>query len=177
MTMVRERLNELNYECKYGDRFCEGCENGGGFRCLNVEQCSRIGLLFFFFSSRRRHTRLQGDWSSDVCSSDLDRSQASRERSHRDRRYGCRDFIKRFAADHETAPSRGVIQSPARPQACRRQLYESRRAHQGGYFMLFTGAKLVQFGIEIHAPLRVDVHAARGIAWPDESRKLIRMAP
>src|SRR5256885_10867341 len=27
--------------------------------------------LYFFFSSRRRHTRLQGDWSSDVCSSDL----------------------------------------------------------------------------------------------------------
>src|SRR6516162_7565125 len=26
---------------------------------------------FFFFSSRRRHTRVQGDWSSDVCSSDL----------------------------------------------------------------------------------------------------------
>src|SRR5437016_10213646 len=28
--------------------------------------------LFFFFSSRRRHTRLVSDWSSDVCSSDLD---------------------------------------------------------------------------------------------------------
>src|SRR5256885_8860450 len=28
-------------------------------------------VVFFFFSSRRRHTRLQGDWSSDVCSSDL----------------------------------------------------------------------------------------------------------
>src|SRR5256885_10767931 len=28
-------------------------------------------LCIFFFSSRRRHTRLQGDWSSDVCSSDL----------------------------------------------------------------------------------------------------------
>src|SRR5256885_16967053 len=28
--------------------------------------------MIFFFSSRRRHTRLQGDWSSDVCSSDLD---------------------------------------------------------------------------------------------------------
>src|SRR5256885_3598499 len=28
-------------------------------------------LFGFFFSSRRRHTRLQGDWSSDVCSSDL----------------------------------------------------------------------------------------------------------
>src|SRR5256885_4669219 len=30
-----------------------------------------LQIFFFFFSSRRRHTRLQGDWSSDVCSSDL----------------------------------------------------------------------------------------------------------
>src|SRR3712207_6457557 len=29
------------------------------------------GFLFFFFSSRRRHTRYWRDWSSDVCSSDL----------------------------------------------------------------------------------------------------------
>src|SRR5690606_41149284 len=29
---------------------------------------------FFFFSSRRRHTRCSRDWSSDVCSSDLDRA-------------------------------------------------------------------------------------------------------
>src|SRR6267154_4365810 len=29
-------------------------------------------VFFFFFSSRRRHTRWTGDWSSDVCSSDLD---------------------------------------------------------------------------------------------------------
>src|SRR5699024_11302350 len=27
--------------------------------------------VFFFFSSRRRHTRSKRDWSSDVCSSDL----------------------------------------------------------------------------------------------------------
>src|SRR5256885_11985643 len=32
---------------------------------------SSVGSIFIFFSSRRRHTRLQGDWSSDVCSSDL----------------------------------------------------------------------------------------------------------
>src|SRR5690554_7376630 len=31
-------------------------------------------LFFFFFSSRRRHTRCGRDWSSDVCSSDLDNS-------------------------------------------------------------------------------------------------------
>src|SRR6266853_3407380 len=28
-------------------------------------------VIFFFFSSRRRHTRFDCDWSSDVCSSDL----------------------------------------------------------------------------------------------------------
>src|SRR5258706_2089222 len=32
----------------------------------------------FFFSSRRRHTRLVSDWSSDVCSSDLKQKTASR---------------------------------------------------------------------------------------------------
>src|SRR3989449_7178810 len=31
----------------------------------------RLRRLFFFFSSRRRHTRCSRDWSSDVCSSDL----------------------------------------------------------------------------------------------------------
>src|SRR5689334_23764338 len=31
----------------------------------------RLKLIFFFFSSRRRHTRWNCDWSSDVCSSDL----------------------------------------------------------------------------------------------------------
>src|SRR5205807_2656524 len=38
-----------------------------GFRCCHLKN---IWTAPFFFSSRRRHTRLQGDWSSDVCSSD-----------------------------------------------------------------------------------------------------------
>src|SRR5204862_3556724 len=33
--------------------------------------CFPSGWLFFFFSSRRRHTRSLRDWSSDVCSSDF----------------------------------------------------------------------------------------------------------
>src|SRR6267143_4163911 len=33
--------------------------------------------MFFFFSSRRRHTRWNCDWSSDVCSSDLDRPDST----------------------------------------------------------------------------------------------------
>src|SRR5699024_11437525 len=30
-----------------------------------------LAMIYFFFSSRRRHTRSKRDWSSDVCSSDL----------------------------------------------------------------------------------------------------------
>src|SRR6202167_6572491 len=37
-----------------------------------------VSCLRFFFSSRRRHTRCHGDWSSDVCSSDLKQKTASR---------------------------------------------------------------------------------------------------
>src|SRR5438093_8344017 len=38
---------------------------------INVFVIKSFCVLFFFFSSRRRHTRLVSDWSSDVCSSDL----------------------------------------------------------------------------------------------------------
>src|SRR5207248_3435797 len=38
---------------------------------LRLTPCYLYWILFFFFSSRRRHTRSYGDWSSDVCSSDL----------------------------------------------------------------------------------------------------------
>src|SRR5256885_8903772 len=37
----------------------------------SVTDVTLLSYILFFFSSRRRHTRLQGDWSSDVCSSDL----------------------------------------------------------------------------------------------------------
>src|SRR5688572_32238793 len=36
------------------------------YKILNI-----VNTIFFFFSSRRRHTRFDCDWSSDVCSSDL----------------------------------------------------------------------------------------------------------
>src|SRR5438046_3588174 len=52
--------------------------------------CFYFFFFFFFFSSRRRHTRLVSDWSSDVCSSDLQaelrRTQAQRELSLAQRR-------------------------------------------------------------------------------------------
>src|SRR5262250_3526797 len=46
-------------------------------------------FFFFFFSSRRRHTRYIGDWSSDVCSSDLAR-------------------LGRRAHEHLAAPTGGI---------------------------------------------------------------------
>src|SRR2546430_8622728 len=38
-----------------------------------------IALGLFFFSSRRRHTRFDCDWSSDVCSSDLEEEWIDRD--------------------------------------------------------------------------------------------------
>src|SRR5690625_6384745 len=40
-------------------------------------------FVFFFFSSRRRHTRWPRDWSSDVCSSDLAREVPFRRDRHK----------------------------------------------------------------------------------------------
>src|SRR2546427_11446327 len=40
-------------------------------------------MCFFFFSSRRRHTRFDCDWSSDVCSSDLTGWQAGEAEARR----------------------------------------------------------------------------------------------
>src|SRR2546429_2677017 len=40
-------------------------------------------LVFFFFSSRRRHTRCSRDWSSDVCSSDLESEAKARDEAEK----------------------------------------------------------------------------------------------
>src|SRR5256885_8929042 len=53
-------------------------------------------VYLFFFSSRRRHTRLQGDWSSDVCSSDLlSRLEGGQRDSSCGRRRGIDDGLER----------------------------------------------------------------------------------
>src|SRR5690554_7696140 len=49
--------------------------------------------VFFFFSSRRRHTRCGRDWSSDVCSSDLEKLIIREEGS------GSREILERGLAD------------------------------------------------------------------------------
>src|SRR5256885_8759005 len=73
----------------------------------------------FFFSSRRRHTRLQGDWSSDVCSSDLPRP-ARRLRLARQR-----------ARAREPVPA-AVGAGPGKRSAPRRPAPGARRRARGG---------------------------------------------
>src|SRR3989454_11575044 len=57
-----------------------------------------VSLFHFFFSSRRRHTRLQGDWSSDVCSSDLAcvRHLVELPAHGYDAQRFCRDLLEHF---------------------------------------------------------------------------------
>src|SRR3712207_7701375 len=69
--------------------------------------------FFFFFSSRRRHTRYWRDWSSDVCSSDLQR----------------RDFT---SPEHAGEPHRGRI-TDAEKEYVRNNLAEvNRRLREKG---------------------------------------------
>src|SRR3712207_3370695 len=59
-------------------------------------------MMFFFFSSRRRHTRYWRDWSSDVCSSDLRALPDGPERAP------ARAYLKGIGFDDE-ALSRPII--------------------------------------------------------------------
>src|SRR5437763_16545583 len=71
-------------------------------------------VFLFFFSSRRRHTRYIGDWSSDVCSSDLGSGQLQlrvgapvrrhNERASRGRRRSTRDR-RRLLLQHAATSS------------------------------------------------------------------------
>src|SRR2546427_8619543 len=48
-----------------------------------------LSVGYFFFSSRRRHTRFDCDWSSDVCSSDLLREAGQKRRESFAERISC----------------------------------------------------------------------------------------
>src|SRR5438093_3051360 len=64
----------------------DGASAGDGFSTRSI-----FSRVRFFFSSRRRHTRLVSDWSSDVCSSDLvpSRSNTYSENGKARRLLGC----------------------------------------------------------------------------------------
>src|SRR5215213_11138288 len=59
-----------------GDNIFIYAVNDFAYRGIYIAQ----GDALFFFSIRRRHTRLVSDWSSDVCSSDLRRAVRAGQR-------------------------------------------------------------------------------------------------
>src|SRR5207247_5395623 len=75
--------------------------------------CSTVDyrlFILFFFSSRRRHTRSTRDWSSDVCSSDLQR----RLRPHRGRQqHGAENRQTLRRGSHRSPPSHAKSVSAA----------------------------------------------------------------
>src|SRR5438093_12418736 len=86
-------------------------------------------VLLFFFSSRRRHTRLVSDWSSDVCSSDLHPAGQEAEQRADDElteRIPGRDLGPRPAelAHHEVVEERQAVE---RDPDDREQRQERRR--------------------------------------------------
>src|SRR5688500_20136632 len=71
-----------------------------------------IALTLFFFSSRRRHTRLQGDWSSDVCSSDLKPKRVAKIMSRLRSRASAAQSAFWIASEPEAAHSTFVKRLP-----------------------------------------------------------------
>src|SRR5688572_33212099 len=75
--------------------------------------CNLYNILYFFFSSRRRHTRFDCDWSSDVCSSDLLGHRIRRSRANPD----CADRIR--VGERECAVTAGQIGRASLGKECR----------------------------------------------------------
>src|SRR5690348_5323918 len=144
-------------------------------------------FFFFFFSSRRRHTRWTGDWSSDVCSSDLERqvvepvARRQRERADRFRLVGLAVAEERpyarvrgvgDAARVQVAVEARLVDRVARPQAHRhgRVLPELRhepwvRVRRQALAAHDLAAEVIELRLaEPALEERARVHAGRGVA-------------
>src|SRR5215467_678466 len=107
--------------------------------------------VIFLFSSRRRHTRLQGDWSSDVCSSDLDVVE---------------ERVPLFAEPGREAELREAVVRFSREVAFAAARVYARAAESRGLWDARLQALLVDALLRGEAP---DVIASRASAlgWPD----------
>src|SRR3989449_7170204 len=114
-----------------------------------------FGSSFFFFSSRRRHTRCSRDWSSDVCSSDLDltaeRARAVGASARHPARPGC-------GGVGATAERGGVVRAPARLHPIPRPLAMLDLKIEGAQVIDGTGAP----GSRADVGIRDDVIVAVG---------------
>src|SRR5437764_10791637 len=116
-------------------------------------------FFFFFFSSRRRHTRYIGDWSSDVCSSDLGDTLKNPDLAWTLEQIaagGADAFYKgeiarRLVADLHAKGNAMKLTDLARYYAAERQPVES--SYRG--YTLFSSAPPVSGGSELAAQLNL----------------------
>src|SRR2546422_7247407 len=134
-------------------------------------------IVFFFFSSRRRHTRCSRDWSSDVCSSDLIATELLGQELQRHRLseleiLGAVDLAHATLSDAlDDAIAAG--EDPARDEALGRARARARQAPG----VTFPGGRL-RHGLEVHpAPGAGQTHegnlapAARAASHPGLFRR------
>src|SRR5438876_8401349 len=145
-------------------------------------------MFYFFFSSRRRHTRWTGDWSSDVCSSDLDRFADVRSRSRSfprnrtsanrsARRRGNRRPSRSATRGHRPHLSRGHVECRDRGGARHfhirnRDLAGARKARAAQSTRLSSRIGTVNSMMTLAQFVELlDIHGADPARWPDPSRE------
>src|SRR5437762_10448321 len=89
-------------------------------------------MMLFFFSSRRRHTSYIGDWSSDVCSSDLVHSHASLKLTRRLRRLRQSPEMRALVRETRLSPDMFVLPLFVCEGEGVRQIGERRVGKEGG---------------------------------------------
>src|SRR6185312_13542003 len=88
-----------------------------------------LSIICFFFSSRRRHTRSDRDWSSDVCSSDLGRHRVRGPPADAHRREGeLQAARRRDRREHPQEAPAGALQGQGHPLRGRVRGPEGRQA-------------------------------------------------
>src|SRR5207253_5831505 len=101
-----------------------------GVYVLCLVSCLFVMFLFFFFSSRRRHTRWPRDWSSDVCSSDLDLVVAGRALGYQVEKLGP---FTRVTAPAQFARNPVVLGTAFGLRSEERRVGKECRSRWGGY--------------------------------------------
>src|SRR5207245_4016951 len=79
-----------------------------------------VVVIMFFFSSRRRHTRCYRDWSSDVCSSDLEFDLIT-VYGCQTRRASCPGNLPYASASFDEFPSEAIERAFVAPHCRRRE--------------------------------------------------------
>src|ERR1039457_2022492 len=117
-------------------------------------------MLFFFFSSRRRHTILQGDWSSDVCSSDLSGVPSGSGRGAHDRFVDAPNATRAGIERPDIVATARILVAPSDKAGAtnflrRKQRIEREQPHAIGRFEVSIGRDRLDFGASDQVVTRI----------------------